>query len=156
NPSTAELLAAVERVDADGVVILPNNKNIVPVARQVQDQALVPVRVVATHSIAEGLASLVAYDPEAPVDENCAAMGSAADAVVAGEVTIAVRDATSPVGAVQAGDCIGIARQGIVAVAPDVVDAATGLLAALIAPTHEIVTIIAGADADASDTAAIE
>src|SRR5205823_5394429 len=65
NPSTAQLLEAVESSPADQVVILPNNKNIVPVAEQVRDQTSKVVRVVPTRGIAEGCAALIAYDPEA-------------------------------------------------------------------------------------------
>src|SRR5262249_51938124 len=70
NPSTAELLAAVEDAPADEVVILPNNGNIIPVAEQVQDHTKKVVRVVPTRGVAEGLAALVTYDPEASADEN--------------------------------------------------------------------------------------
>ena len=87
NPSTAQLIEAVEAAPADEVVILPNNKNIVPVAEQVADHTTKVVRVVATTGIAEGCAALVAYDPEASADDNVSAMKEAAANVVAGEVT---------------------------------------------------------------------
>src|SRR5690606_16427358 len=115
--------------------------------QQAAAQLELPVRVVPTHSVAEGLAALVAYDPEAPVDENFAAMESAAGAVVSGAVTRAVRDATTSAGPVREGDEIGVSRDGVVAVADTVVGAATGLLAALVDDTHEIVTVITGAEA---------
>ena len=70
NPSTSQLLEAVESAPADEVVILPNNKNIVPVAEQVRDLTAKAVRVVPTSGIAEGCAALVAYDPEASADDN--------------------------------------------------------------------------------------
>ncbi len=75
NPSTAQLLEAVERAPADDVVILPNNKNIIPVAEQVDGQSAKNVRVVPTRGIAEGFASLLAYDPQASGDENVARHG---------------------------------------------------------------------------------
>jgi DAK2 domain fusion protein YloV len=156
NPSTAELLDAVEACPADGVVILPNNKNIIPVAQQVAAHTTKSVRVVPTRNVAEALASLVDYDPEADVDENAASMAHAATAVVAGEVTRAVRDANSPAGAVRTGDYLGIARDGIVAIADTITGAATGLLERLVDGEHEIVTIIAGLDATAEQTAKIE
>ena len=65
NPSTAELLAAVERVNADQVVVLPGNKNIIPVAEQLDALTTRTVRVVPTRSMPEGLAALMVYDPEA-------------------------------------------------------------------------------------------
>jgi DAK2 domain fusion protein YloV len=155
NPSTADLLVAVERIDADGIVILPNNKNIVPVAQQVCTQAQLPVHVVATTSVPEGLAALVAYDPEASAASNHDAMSAAAGGVVAGEVTVAVRDANTPAGAVRNGDHLGIGPSGIASIAATAADAAVGLLGELIDDEHEIVTVITGADASPDDTAKI-
>src|SRR5206468_11413559 len=91
NPSTAQLLEAVESAPAEEVVILPNNKNIIAVAEQVQSQTSKVVRVVPTRGIAEGFAALVSYDPEASSEANAGEMTDAATDVVAGEVTHAVR-----------------------------------------------------------------
>ena len=156
NPSTADLLAAVVACPADDVVILPNNKNLIPVALQVAAHTTKTIRVVPTRNVAEALASLVDYDPEAEVDENATAMQSAAESVVAGEVTQAVRDAKSPAGPVRVGDFIGLGREGIVSVAGSLVTASTALLDRLIGHTHEIVTIITGQDATSEQTAEIE
>ena len=155
NPSTADLLAAVEAVPADQVVILPNNKNIIPVAEQVDAHTDRAVRVVATRGVAEGFAALMGYDPEAPVDDNAKEMAALAANVVAGEVTVAVRDSTCDAGPIRAGDHLGIARDGIRAVAPTAAAAATRLLDALVTDDHEIVTIIEGDGAAAADTRAI-
>ncbi len=155
NPSTRELVAAVEQVDADQVVILPNNKNIVPVAEQVDAEVPKTVRVVPTRSIAEGFASLLAYDPGADADTNREAMAAAADAVVAGEVTRAVRESKTSVGHVQPGDWIGLDRSGVRAVGATLADAATGLLDAIVGEDHELVTIIAGAEATEESDAAV-
>src|SRR5687767_5117274 len=78
NPSTAQLLEAVEAAPADEVVILPNNKNIIPVAEQVDELTTKTVRVVPTTGITEGFAALMAYDPEAEVDDNADGMAAAA------------------------------------------------------------------------------
>ena len=78
NPSTAQILDAVEHANADGVIVLPNNKNIVPVAQQVADLADVPVAVVPTAAVVEALGALVAYDPAASLEVNQAAMADAA------------------------------------------------------------------------------
>ncbi|MET0909321.1 MAG: DAK2 domain-containing protein, partial [Ilumatobacteraceae bacterium] len=77
NPSTAELLDTVEHVNADQVVILPNNKNIIPVAEQIDALTSKTVVVVPTRTMPEALAALVVYDPEAPAAENAAEMGEA-------------------------------------------------------------------------------
>jgi hypothetical protein len=152
NPSTAELIEAVEQVPADHVVILPNNKNIIPVAQQVDAHTSKIVHVVPTKGITEGFAALLAYDPEAESEANAAEMTEAAASVVAGEVTQAVRDSSCEVGPIATGDWIGIARDGIRAVEPEVGDAATKLLAELVLPSHEIVTIIEGEGASAATT----
>ncbi|MBL8776159.1 MAG: DAK2 domain-containing protein [Acidimicrobiales bacterium] len=144
NPSTAQLLEAVEAAPADHVVILPNNKNIIPVAQQVDAQTSKTVRVVPTRGIAEGFASLLAYDPQATSDDNLEEMAAAAEAVLAGEVTQAVRDSTCDVGPIKEGDFLGIAREGIRSVEPTVAEAATVLLGELITDDHEILTIIEG------------
>jgi uncharacterized protein len=155
NPSTADLLAAVEAVPADQVVILPNNKNIIPVAEQVDANTSRTVKVVPTRGIAEGFAALMGYDPEAPADENAKEMASLSSNVVAGEVTQAVRDSTSQAGPIAEGDYLGIARDGIKAVEDSVAAAATRLLDALVTDDHEIVTIIEGEGATPGDTRTI-
>ena len=81
NPSTADLLAAVERANAEHVVVLPDNKNIIPVAEQVDALTAKTVRVVPTRSMPEGLAALIAYDPEADAPTNARAMRHASEAI---------------------------------------------------------------------------
>ena len=152
NPSTAELLAAVEAVPADQVVILPNNKNIIPVARQVDEQTDKQVVVVPTTGITEGFAALVAYDPEAEADGNGAEMAEAAANVVSGEITQAVRDSSCDVGPIASGDWLGIGTAGILAVEAQLGDAATVLLDGLVTDAHEIITIIEGEGANAGHT----
>lgn len=156
NPSTAELVAAVESVSADEVIILPNNKNIIAVAQQVEEQTDRTVRVVATRSVAEALASLMAYDPQSPVSVNAAAMTEAFSGVVTGEVTRAVRDAVSDAGPIAAGDWLGVGEAGIVTVGSSMLVAATGLLEAIVDEDHELLTVITGEDADNCTTADIE
>jgi dihydroxyacetone kinase-like predicted kinase len=156
NPSTAELVAAVESVPAPEVVILPNNKNIIPVAEQVDSQTSRTVRVVPTKGVAEGLACLMAYDPQESAESNAANMTLAAADVIAGEITQAVRESTSDVGPIVTGDWLGICRDGIQAVQPTIVGAATTLLEHILDDDHELLTVIAGADADADATEAIE
>src|SRR5690606_39271769 len=155
NPSTADLLAAVESVPAEQVVILPNNKNIIPVAEQVDAHTNRTVKVVPTRGVAEGFAALMGYDPEAPADENAKEMASLAANLVAGEVTRAVRDSTCELGPIAEGDYLGIARDGIKAVEATLADAACALLDALVTDEHEIVTIIEGEGATAADTRAV-
>ncbi len=156
NPSTAELLAAVEAVNADQVVVLPNNKNIIPVAEQLDALTTKSVRVVPTTSMPAALAALVVYDPEADVDVNLEEMTEGAQSVATGEITQAVRDTNSDVGAVTTGDWIGLVRgDGIVAVSGSLDGAACALLDHLITPGREIVTVITGSDSNAGHTDAL-
>lgn len=152
NPSTAELIEAVEAVPADHVVILPNNKNIIPVAEQVDAHTDKTILVVPTKSITEGFAALLAYDPESEGPRNAEEMAAAAANVLAAEVTQAVRDSVWEGGRISTGDWLGVARDGIKAVEPDLAAAATALLDRLVTDRHEIVTIIEGEGATAGTT----
>jgi dihydroxyacetone kinase-like predicted kinase len=156
NPSTAELLAAVEAVNADHVVVLPNNKNIIPVAEQLDALTAKTVRVVPTTSMPAALAALVVYDPEADADVNLEEMTEGAQSVATGEITQAIRDTKSDVGTITAGDWIGLVRgDGIVAVSGSLDGAACALLEHLITPGREIVTVITGSDANNGHTDAL-
>ncbi len=152
NPSTAQLLEAVEAAPADSVIILPNNKNIIPVAEQVGALTSKAVRVVGTRGVSEGLAAAVQYDPEGAVDSNASAMRFAASSVISGEITIAVRDSTCDAGPITEGNYLGISRDGIVVVAETLPDAVTQLLDRLTSDDHEIVTIIEGEGSSAGVT----
>ena len=153
NPSTAELLDAVERMNAQQVIILPNNKNIIPVANQVGELTKKTVRVVPTCSMPEALAALVVYDPEASAERNADEMTDAAISVATGEITQAVRDTESDAGTITEGDWIGIVRgDGIVAIGGTWRAAAAQLLSHLITPEREIVTALEGVDATTAMT----
>ncbi len=156
NPATTDLVKAVEAVASDEVVILPNNKNIAPVAQQVDALSDKTVRVVATGSIVEGFAALLAYDPGATIATNVAAMSDSAARVVPAEVTRAVRDATTDAGDVHEGDWIGLSREGVVSIADNVVLCTRLLLGRLLDESHELVTMIEGEGARVGDTRRIE
>ena len=156
NPATADMVKAVEAVPSHEVVILPNNKNIRPVAEQVDALSQKSVRVVATGSIVEGFAALLAYDPGADIATNVAAMTDSAARVVPAEVTQAVRDSTTDAGDVHEGDWIGISRDGVVSIADNVVVCTRFLLSRLLDESHELVTLIEGEGARVADTRRIE
>jgi hypothetical protein len=152
NPSTAQLLEAVESLGSHEVVLLPNNENIVPVAAQVDALTDKTVRVVPTGSIVEGFAALLDYDPAAGAEDNVEAMAASARKVLPGAVTRAVRSADTEAGPVLEGQWMGLSRAGVVAVAdaPDV--AAIRLLDALVVPDHQLVTLIEGEGSTAAAT----
>jgi DAK2 domain fusion protein YloV len=155
NPSVAQLLEAVDAAPADEVVVLPNNKNIVPVARQAAELSRKHVAVVASRGLAEGFAAMVAYDPAAGAEANAAAMAEAAGGVVAGEVTRAVRASSCDLGPIAEGDYLGLAGDGIRAVEPTLAGATTALLAALLGDGHELVTVVEGEGATPEATARV-
>ena len=153
NPSTAELLAAVEHMNARQVVILPNNKNIIPVAQQIDALTTKDVRVVPTCSMPEALAALVSYDPEASAESNARSMSGAAASVATGEVTQAVRDTNTDAGKVTEGDWIGLVRgDGIVSISGTMVGSATQLLDHLIDESRELLTVVTGEGSSSSST----
>jgi uncharacterized protein len=152
NPSTAELVEAVEALRSGEVVILPNNGNIRAVAERVNDLTEKSVWVVPTDTIAEGFAALLAYDPEAHGDVNARTMVASSCKVVPGEVTRAVRDSDGPAGPIAEGDWLGLSRQGIEVVQPSLADAACALLEVLVTDSHDLVTIIEGEWSGAADT----
>jgi len=152
NPSTAELVEAVEAVRSDSVIILPNNGNIRPVAERVDDLTDKSVWVVPTDTIAEGFAALLAYDPEADGAVNAETMEASARSVVAGEVTRAVRDSDSRAGPITAGDWLGLSRNGIEVVGDSLAGASCALLDTLVGESHSLVTIIEGEGSGAGDT----
>ncbi|MBI2168609.1 MAG: DAK2 domain-containing protein [Actinobacteria bacterium] len=152
NPSTQEILEAVEASPSQCVVVLPNNKNIVPVAQQVDSLTAKRVEVVPTTSVVEGLSALIGYDPHTPIDANLAAITEGAQRVRTGEVTRAIRDAPSDIGDIKEGDWIALDRDGVRAIADSPVSVAIDLVGHLADEDAELVTIVVGAEAAAEDT----
>ena len=144
NPSTADLLAAVELVGAEEVVFLPNNSNVVLAAEQAVRVAGRPVHVVPTESIPAGLAALVAFNAERSAEENAAAMQEALAGVATGEVTIASRDASSDGVAVREGEYLGLLDGTAVASGPTFDGVARELLGRLLAEPRDVVTLLQG------------
>lgn len=144
NPSTLDILSAIDELESEQVIVLPNNPNIVPVAKMAADLSSRMVKVLPTKGVVEGFAALMEFDPAADIDDNLVAMGASVEKVATGEVTRAVRAATWSGGEIAKGDFLGMNKQGIVAVGGSLVAAATKLLALLLTSESEIVTIIEG------------
>jgi DAK2 domain fusion protein YloV len=152
NPSTSDLVDAVRASESSQVVLLPNNRNVRPVAEQVASLVEQRVGVVPTNSIVEGFAALLAYDPDASLEQNLAAMKASACNVVAGEVTQAVRDTTTDAGEVHVGDWIGLGASGVLSIADSIAAASNQLLTQLVRPEHELLTIIEGDGSSPANT----
>jgi dihydroxyacetone kinase-like predicted kinase len=156
SPSRWALLQYDKRVAAGQVILLPANGNVLPVAEQAAALTGKVARVVPACSIPEALVALVAYEPDREAGENAQRMAEAMAGVAVGEVTQAVRAVTSPVGAVDAGDWIGLIQgDGIVAVASSAVGAAIATLDRLVTADRELVTLIKGADAGPPELTAV-
>lgn len=156
NPSTEELLQAIESLPCNQVIVLPNNGNIVMAARQAAELSGKEVRVVPTDTVPQGIAALVAFNYEADLETNVQAMEEAAAAVQTGEVTWAVRDAQLNGVRVREGQFIGL-HNGVLAVAgEDEGTVVLELLRRMGAEEKELITVFYGQDvpqAEAEETA---
>ena len=147
NPSTKDLLDAVGAVNADAVIILPNNKNIIMAAQSACDLSDAPCAVVPTKSVPEAFAALFGFDEGASLEDNVESMTEAYAEVRTGEVTRAIKDSKDAHdNPIKEGDVIGIADGSIEAVGSSVDDVVLSLLAAMGAEEADTLTILAGED----------
>jgi dihydroxyacetone kinase-like predicted kinase len=144
NPSAADFARAVESTGADSVILLPNNKNIVPTADQVHELVDAEVHVVPTMSIAAGLAAMVGFDVEAQTDEVVEEMRGITAGLRCAEVTQAVREARIEGREVPEGSYIGLLDGALVAVEDAVEDAAIKLVQKMLEGGVDIVTLLRG------------
>jgi dihydroxyacetone kinase-like predicted kinase len=144
NPPAADLVAAVEATTPEEVVLLPNNSNVILAAEQAATLANRPVHVVPTRSLQEGLAALIAFNPERSADENAAAMRTAAEAVASGEVTTASRDAQLDGVTVRQGEYLGLLNGKAVAAGPSFAEVARSVAEGLLAEPRDVLTLLAG------------
>jgi DAK2 domain fusion protein YloV len=151
NPSTAEIVAAVEATPAVEVVVLPNNGNVILTAEQAVGLASKPVRVVPSRSVPAGLAAVVRYLPTASAAENEAAMLEALDAVATGEVTRASRDVELDGVSVRKGTWLGLANEAAVASDDDFDAVADAVIERLLEGERELLTVLTGDGAPAVD-----
>ncbi len=146
NPSTEDIVKAIKEVGAERVIILPNNKNIVMAAKQAAEVIGIEAAVVETKSVPEGLAAILAFNPEAGVSENEQNMSKAASGVKTGQVTYSIRDTSIDGIDIQKDDFMGLAGSKIVISNPSIDEVMKTLLENLIDEDDEIVTIIYGED----------
>jgi DAK2 domain fusion protein YloV len=144
NPSTADLLAAIEAVPSAQVVVLPNNSNVLMSSEQAADHSSKTVRVVPTTSLQAGLAALVPFDPSRDVDANAAEMREAVAAVATGAVTLASRDVDLNGVAVRKGKWLGLADGEPVAGGETFDEVARAVLDLLLAEPRGVLTLLTG------------
>ena len=147
NPSTADLLDAVVQTNADNVIILPNNSNIIMAANSAAELSEVPCGVVPTKSVPQAFSALFGYDANATLDDNVESMADSFADVKTGEVTTAIKDSHDAKGnPIAEGDVIGIADGSIDAVGRSIEDVVMDLLATMQAEDADTCTLLAGAD----------
>jgi len=147
NPSTADLLEAVEATGAEEVVLLPDNPNVVLAAEQAARLAGRPVELVLTRSLQAGLAALVAFNPERSAEENAAEMSAALEGLATGEVTVASRDVSVDGVAAKEGEFLGLLNEKAVAAGPSFPEVARAVAEGLLAEPRDLLTLLTGRNA---------
>ncbi|MBO8167830.1 MAG: DAK2 domain-containing protein [Thermoanaerobacteraceae bacterium] len=151
NPSTEDLVAAINSVPADKVIVLPNNKNIIMAAQQAQNLVDKEVAVIPSKTFPQGIAAMLAFNAEASLAENGAAMNEAMDLVVSGEVTYAVRDSSVNGLKISEGDILGIKDGEIEVVGTEVQQVVIELLEKMADEDAELLTLYYGQDVTAEE-----
>ncbi len=156
NPSTQDLLNAVQKISAEYVFILPNNKNIILAAEHVNELSDREVIVIPTKNIPQGISAMLAFDEGAGVEENKENMIDMMQEVKCGQVTFAARDSAMDGFDIHEGDVMGITGGAICAVGEDLNKVSKELVASMIDDESGVVTIYYGADTDEATAKALE
>ena len=157
NPSTEDMLRAIEEVNAETIYILPNNKNIVMAANQAKlltkDKEVI---VIPTKTVPQGITAVVTYSAEASVEENTEAMSEEIKNVKTGQITYAVRDTHIDDKEIHEGDIMGIGDHEILAVGKEIQDVTLETIALMDADDAELITVYYGEDTKAEDAEKLE
>ena len=151
NPSTEDILAAIQSVPAKTVLVLPNNKNIIMAAEQAQKLADRKVIVLPTRTIPQGMTAMLNFDPEAKPDENAVNMMQAADHVSTGLVTYAARDSEFDGKTIKQGEIMALENGKIVATGTDIVKMTYRLARSMRRKDTQFITVISGCDVSEED-----
>lgn len=152
NPATADMLDAIEKVNADTVYILPNNKNVILAAEQAakmtKDKNII---VIPTKTVPQGITAVINYVPDLSAEENASVMTEEIKNVKTGEVTYAVRDTQIDDKTIKQGDYMGIGDAGILAVGTDLPEITLGMVDAMMDADLELISIYYGSDVKEED-----
>jgi len=151
NPSTADFVSAINRLNVEQIIILPNNSNIILAAEQAADISDISVKVIPTQNIPQGINALLRYRPELPIEQNEATMKASIEELKVGYVTIAVRDTRIEDITISKGDFMGMSDGSIVVTDQKATAAACALLKHLVDDDAELITLITGADAKSEE-----
>ena len=156
NPSTEDMLNAIDQVNAKNIFILPNNKNIILAAEQARDLTEdKKIVVLPTKTIPQGISAMIGYMPEASVDENTENMKDSYQDIASGQVTYAVRDTSIDGKEIHNGDIMGINDGGIAAVGKDLMETTIELLSTMVDEDSELICLYYGADVSKQDADAL-
>ena len=152
NPSTEDMLTAIDHVNADHIFILPNNKNIILAANQAQSLTKdKDILVIPTRTVPQGITAVINYMPDADVDTNEEAMLEGIKAVKTGQVTYAVRDTHIDDKEIHEGDIMGIGDDGILSVGPSVEGSVKEMLEIMADEDTELISLYYGEDVQEED-----
>ena len=148
NPATEDFVKAIEKANADKVILLPNNKNILMATEQAAEVSEVPAVVVSTVSIPEGMTAMMVFDPNASLEDNQAEMTEMAKEVTTGQITYSIRDTEIDGIKIKENDFMGLINDDIVLAEKNLEDAFEKTLDQMLDEDTEIVTILVGEDGD--------
>ena len=156
NPSTEDMINAIDKVNADVIYIFPNNKNIILAAEQakylVEDKQII---VVPSKTIPQGIAAMISFSPEAGPEENLENMVEEMGRVHTGQITYAVRNTNIDDMEIREGDIMGIGDSGMLAVEQDVETAVLKTLERMVDEDSELISVYFGADVEEADAEAL-
>ena len=157
NPSTEDILTAIDRVNAKSVFVLPNNKNIILAANQAKEMCKdKEVIVIPTKTIPQGITAMINIAPERSAKENEEQLGEEIRNVASGEITYAVRDTTIDDKKISEGDYMGIGDKGILSVSKDLDSVMIGMLSQMIRDESSLISIYYGKEVAESDASVIK
>lgn len=148
NPSTEDFIKLIEKVSAENIIILPNNKNIIMAAEQAAEVTDKPTVVIPTSTIPQGIASMLAYNPTHSIEENKELMTESSQTVVSGQITYSIRDTEIDGVSIKKDDYMGLIDGKIILSEPNIETALLHTIETIINDDMELVTIIIGEDGD--------
>ena len=151
NPSTQDIIDSIKKSGAKKAIVMPNNGNIIMAAKQAAEVSDIPVGIVPTKTISQGLTAMLSFDPDDSLADNIANMTDALDTVVSGEVTKANRDTTINDIAIHQGDFLGIVDGDIKVAASDLIVAASSMIEKMLDEDSEIITVMYGRDSNKNE-----
>ena len=148
NPSTQDIIDSIKKSGAKKAIVMPNNGNIIMAAKQAAEVSDIPVGIVPTKTISQGLTAMLSFDPDDSLDDNVANMTDALDTVVSGEVTKANRDTTINDIEIHQNDFLGIVDGDIKVANTDLITATSTMIEKMLDEDAEIITVMYGRDSN--------